>query len=287
LHCSFNLINAIGSSSRLNKPVNGWLRLLLTRAQEPSCPTTKLTHYRNSDAYLVAGCAGVGKLTKVAATDDSWDMGLCSLLRLRRAQTWGWSKAQTVFIAAIVLWIPAVGVGVGVLLKYSNTPGRLAAPPPEWPQRTGLRRVTGESTLLVFAHPQCPCSRATIGELALVVAHHSGKFDTYVLVYAPQSMGEKWVRSELWNDAAAIPGVRVIKDPDGLEVRRFGASTSGQTLLYDAGGHLIFNGGITAARGHLGANDGMDAVESMLEHRTTERHTAPVFGCSLIGLGDS
>src|ERR1035438_5349446 len=213
-------------------------------------------------------------------------MSWSSLLRVRRPRRWDLVKGRPAVIVAVILWIPAVGLGVGALLQYSNTPGRLAAPPPDWPQSAGFRRVPGESTLVVFAHPQCPCSRATIGELALIVARCRIKVNTYVLFYAPRSMGEGWARSDLWNAATAIPGVHVIEDRDGWEVRRFGPSTSGQTLLYDSDGHLVFNGGITAARGHFGANDGMDAVVSILEHRTAEHHTAPVFGCSLLGLGD-
>ena len=120
----------------------------------------------------------------------------------------------------------------------------------------------------------------------MIVANCRAKVNIYVLFSAPRSMGEGWARSELWNDAAAIPRVHVLADQDGREVRRFRACTSGQTLLYDSGGHLVFNGGITAARGHLGANDGMDAVESMLKYGIAKHHTAPVFGCSLLGLGD-
>jgi hypothetical protein len=96
-------------------------------------------------------------------------------------------------------------------------------------------------------------------------------------------MGEKWAKDDLWTDAAAIPGVRVIADRNGSEVSRFGAATSGQTLLYDPAGRLVFNGGITAARGHFGPNDGVDAIVSLLEHGTARHHSAPVFGCSLLG----
>jgi hypothetical protein len=213
-------------------------------------------------------------------------MNWSSLLSVRLTRKWGLFTRRTGVIIAVILWIPAVGVGVGALFRYSNTPGRLAAPPQDWPQSAGFGRVPGESTLVVFAHPQCPCSRATIGELALIVAHCRVKVNTYVLFYAPRSMGEDWARSELWNDAAAIPGVHVLEDQDGREVRRFGASTSGQTLLYGIDGQLVFNGGITAARGHLGANDGTDAVESMLKYGIAKQRTAPVFGCSLLGLGD-
>jgi hypothetical protein len=87
----------------------------------------------------------------------------------------------------------------------------------------------------------------------------------------------------LWRDAAAIPGVHPIEDIDGGEIRKFGAATSGQVLLYDASGRLQFNGGITASRGHAGDNDGRDAVASLLRSGRAPLHTAFVFGCSLLG----
>ena len=83
--------------------------------------------------------------------------------------------------------------------------------------------------------------------------------------------------------AALIPGVRPVEDLDGREALRFGAVTSGQTLLYDVSGRLLFNGGITAARGHAGTNDGRDAVLSLLANGSSLRHTTRVFGCSLLG----
>jgi hypothetical protein len=77
--------------------------------------------------------------------------------------------------------------------------------------------------------------------------------------------------------------VRALEDPDGEEARRFGASTSGQTLLYSGKGRLLFNGGITASRGHIGPNDGWDAVVSLLQTGTAKHQTTPVFGCSMLG----
>src|SRR5712692_5114154 len=173
-------------------------------------------------------------------------------------------KGNAIVVAAALLWVPAVGFGVQALLRYSNTPGRLAAPPLDWPHGAGVRPEPGRATLMVFAHPQCPCSRATIGELALIMAQHREKLAAYVVFYSPRSKGNDWARSGLWRDAASIPGVKPIEDLDGREALRFGASTSGQTLLYDVSGRLLFSGGITSARGHAGANDGRDAVVALL-----------------------
>jgi len=110
-----------------------------------------------------------------------------------------------------------------------------------------------------------------------------GKVDAYVVFYSPLSEPNGWVRSELWREAADIPGVQTIEDRAGVEIRRFGASTSGQTLLYDSGGGLVFNGGITASRGHLGANEGRDSIVAWMDGGEAPRIPLPVFGCSLLG----
>lgn len=192
-------------------------------------------------------------------------------------------KGLGLVVGAVLLWVPAVSFGVQELWRYSNTPGPLAAPPLQWPRGSGVRAQPGRATLIVFAHPQCPCSNATIGELALIMAERRENLDAYIFFYSPRSKESGWARTGLWRDAARIPGVKPIEDLDGREARRFGAATSGQTLLYGPNRRLLFNGGITAARGHAGANDGRDAVVSLLDEGTSRRQTTPAFGCSLLG----
>jgi hypothetical protein len=191
-------------------------------------------------------------------------------------------KSHWILTGVIVLWSAAIGLGARELLRYANTPGRLAAPPQHWPNGSSLHPPAGP-IVLVFAHPQCPCSRATIDELAIVMARARGKATAVVFFIAPGSQPLEWVHSDLWRDAQAIPGVDPVEDAEGREARRFGVSTSGQTLLYDGGHNLQFNGGITASRGHSGGNYGRDAVITILEFGTAQRHTTPVFGCSLFG----
>jgi len=115
------------------------------------------------------------------------------------------------------------------------------------------------------------------------MAHSQGKAEAYVFLTVPRTAGREWVPNQLRRDAEAIPGVYVMEDADGVETRRFGAATSGQTLLYDARGALLFNGGITASRGHGGSNYGRDSVISLIESGQAEHQTTPVFGCSLLG----
>ncbi|MEO8128921.1 MAG: RedB protein [Bryobacteraceae bacterium] len=186
-------------------------------------------------------------------------------------------------VAATILWASAVCFGVNLLMRYSTTPGQAAVPPAALLADLGVFPAQGRSTLLIFAHPQCPCSRATLGELAVIMAHRRGTVDAYVLFYSPESKGRDWVKGDLWRVASHIPGVRLMEDPEGSYAIRFGAQTSGQTMLYDPKGRLLFSGGITVSRGHAGANDGRDIVESLLAGGIGGPGSTAVFGCSLRG----
>jgi hypothetical protein len=89
--------------------------------------------------------------------------------------------------------------------------------------------------------------------------------------------------SGLWSGTSTIPSIKTFEDTNGRESSKFGAVTSGQTLLYAAAGRLRFNSGITISRGHSGPNDGLDAVVDIIEGRTPRLTKTPVFGCSLLG----
>lgn len=180
-----------------------------------------------------------------------------------------------------VAWAIVVVAGLASMGRYQDTPGIAATPSVEWPKGTHLRPATDRDTLVLLAHPQCPCTRATIGELNGIMAECEGKMTVYVLFLKPSGFAADWAKTGLWRSAAAIPGVNVRLDDGGVEAARFHGQTSGQTLLFDSRGHLLFSGGITDGRGHSGDNAGRDAIVSLLLTGKSERTTTPVFGCSL------
>lgn len=196
-------------------------------------------------------------------------------------------RKNAIIAVAVALWIPAVGYGINMLWRYSTTAGLPAEPPSEWPRLAPIERTAGRSTLVMFAHPKCPCTRASLGELAIIVAHGRDRVNAVVFFYRPSAGPGEWTQTDLWQTATAIPGVRVFEDRDGAAARSFGVFTSGETLLYDPGGRLQFQGGITAFRGHSGDNAGRSAITALLQGgavpSTNARFTAPVFGCSLRG----
>jgi hypothetical protein len=133
----------------------------------------------------------------------------------------------------------------------------------------------------VFVHPECPCTSATLDELERLLTHEAGRIETTVAVVTPASKVEEWKRTRITRLASRIPGVALYTDVGGREARRFGAMTSGFTLLYGADGRLRFAGGITASRGEAGDNLGAIAIEDVVEHQPSPRDTTQVFGCEL------
>lgn len=183
--------------------------------------------------------------------------------------------------ALITVWL-AVVIGVMiVMIDYSNAAGHAATAPNKWPAGSRIAPVVRLPNLILFAHPHCPCTRATIGELEILMAESQGKLGAQVWFIHPAGTAADWTKTGLWSAAAAIPGVTVHGDAGSDEARRFHAETSGQTLLYDRDGKLVFQGGITISRSHSGDNPGRDAVMTLLKKPSAGQTRTPVFGCPL------
>jgi hypothetical protein len=183
--------------------------------------------------------------------------------------------------AFAVLWVLVVVGGLSVLWAYENTPGDPGSSPAQWPSDTTLSRAADQPTLVLFAHPQCTCTRASLGELAETLARADRKPKTYVVFLKPLGFAEGWEQTDLWRTATSLPNVTVVRDDEGTEAERFGAVISGQTVLYDDAGTLIFSGGITGARGHAGDNAGRASLVALLNRGRPQRSWTSVFGCRL------
>jgi hypothetical protein len=191
-------------------------------------------------------------------------------------------RTKTIFVTALLAigWIAAVVWGLKAVMTYEGTPGRIGTVPLGWPG-SRIHRATDRITLVMLAHPRCPCTRASLGELAQIMARTQGKVRAYVLFLKPGESGVDWADTELWRKAAAIPGVTALADVDGAEARRFGVETSGHTLLFGSDGRLLFNGGVTQSRGHSGDNAGEDAIVALVNNHVAGLSRTLVFGCSL------
>lgn len=179
------------------------------------------------------------------------------------------------------LWLLAIGAGIVIILDYENASGSAGHAPSQWISGTSIPLDPARDTLIMFAHPRCPCTRASLGELNRLLAQSDGRIAAHVLFFRPPDYPADWTHTELWQSAAAIPGVTVQDDVNDALAHKFGAETSGYVLLYNPHGQLLFRGGITGSRGHAGDNAGESAIISLALGKPASVTQTPVYGCSL------
>jgi hypothetical protein len=163
----------------------------------------------------------------------------------------------------LLLTLTILGLAAAYLswMLYECRPGRAARPPARYPEDGALPR------LLLFLHPRCPCSRATLEELSRI-----GPLPHLEIVLS-QTMDI----AELSN---RFPQATFVSDPEGRHRELYQAWTSGQLVGYDAQGNLGFCGGITASRGQRGASLGQANLQAWLHGQPLQESS--VFGCSLV-----
>lgn len=181
----------------------------------------------------------------------------------------------------VSVWILLVGAGLQFLWSYENkaTPSLKASR--SIPDGHSFSLDPKRSTIVVFAHPHCPCSRASLAELEKSLSTFTEAFSTRIYFYLPKGQSKDWVQSDLWRKAGRFPATALYLDHEGQEARKFKATTSGEVFVYSPEGRMLFHGGLTAARGHEGASLGTRSLKEIAHVGSSEVVEAPVFGCTL------
>lgn len=175
-------------------------------------------------------------------------------------------------------WGAATTLLLGAAWARGGAEGSRGDAPAVWPADATISLATDRPTIVVFAHPRCPCTHATVSELARALAVAPAA-RVEVRLFVPEGGEAMWARTALWSRAEALHDTRVDVDIAGREAARFDARTSGLVLAYAPDGRQLFSGGITAGRGHEGDNAGRDALVAALHGDRANR--AAVYGCAL------
>jgi hypothetical protein len=168
--------------------------------------------------------------------------------------------------------------GFHALMLYAGNPGTIADAITPWPEASKLNRPK-HSHLVMFIHPGCACSKASVSELKRLMAQ-APDLTVQVVVMRSPKLEKLFNENPLIEAAKKIPRTEVLYDRDGVEAKLFDAQTSGLTLLYDSNSRLAFSGGLTMARGHEGNSEGKEAILSFLKGESSKT-TSLVFGCDI------
>ena len=151
--------------------------------------------------------------------------------------------------------------------------------------------IPGAYRVLVFLHPQCPCTRATLEELQSLAAIVDDRLHIVVFGYCPPNATDEWFQAVNWELVAQWErAVQATQRPLNLEryrdvgaemALRFGAEFSGHVLLFDPADRPLFSGGITSSRGHAGGSRGSTLMVDRIRNHRLPWATNPVLGCPL------
>jgi hypothetical protein len=191
------------------------------------------------------------------------------------------ARRSRVLQVAFAIWFGGVAIAIPTMAVFDSRPGAAGEAPPLWPATSRIARTPATSTLILFLHPHCPCTRASLSGVEAIRARAKAPVSVFVLGVKPEGAPASWDAGPLLVAARRLEGVTVLTDDRGREAGLFGARTSGHVVLYGPDGRLRFSGGITGGRGQEGENEGRASLLTLLDSSGGAPGAAPVYGCSL------
>ena len=103
-------------------------------------------------------------------------------------------RKQTMALAvAAAVWLAGIAGGYQAMWRFQRKAGDAGVAPKMWPPDSRLQPSAEGATLVLFAHPRCPCTRASITELRELLGSRLGRIrKTYVLVLKPSGFPNGW-----------------------------------------------------------------------------------------------
>ncbi len=165
---------------------------------------------------------------------------------------------------------------VGLLSAFS-----IAAAEAHWPSVTRIEHDNRHSSLLVFIHPRCQCSRSIVDQVLSVTETAEVPIRATFVFYCPDGEPDEWVQNESWSRLNDAGKYTLLVDRGGIEAERFNASSSGHCLLFDINRRLLFSGGLAAGKDGMPSPPALDALGTHLSGRREAVSAFPVVGCDL------
>lgn len=182
----------------------------------------------------------------------------------------------------LIAWVVGVGFTFWSNYKFETTPGKASGFVETAPTGSDLHFAADQFNWITFIHPQCACSKATLENLRQMNNDFKNKnVKFHVVFFAPDQKNENLEKSEYVQAAEQLSHTEIYFDPKLKEFNFYDAETSGQSFLFNAERKLVFKGGITEARGHLGESLSMRRIASLVTGSSSNEKLieSPTFGC--------
>jgi len=107
------------------------------------------------------------------------------------------SRRSHGFLAAVgVFWGSLLVVGFLLLAQEEFTPVKASLPVTLFPRSSAVRLVSNKLTLVLFAHPHCPCTRASLHELDRLLAETQNRVSVTVVFTIPDGVPVDWEQGD-------------------------------------------------------------------------------------------
>jgi hypothetical protein len=191
------------------------------------------------------------------------------------------TRSRPLWIAttAGVLWLGLILSWSSFLTGHQFRPGDASTFKQDWPQASRLHPSPDTLTVVLFAHPECPCLSATLTETERLQTLLREPFRLFVVFEDDPAFD--LFRSRHFRRVSDWKNAMVVHDADNHEIALFGVQTSGQVLIFDKDRRLLFSGGITESRAHEGDNINLERAVAAGRSHASKVALTPVYGCSL------
>ena len=149
-----------------------------------------------------------------------------------------------------------------------------------WQDNLDLPLIEPGPNLVMFLHPRCGCSLASLKELKQLVDRSPADLKVTLVIMKYEQVPDA-DEKDFQEGLKGIRGARILRDPAGNMAKNLGAMTSGITYLVANDRKIIFQGGLTPSRGHEGETIGQAFILDWLRTRREATVLEKVFGCGL------
>src|SRR5882724_2829016 len=97
----------------------------------------------------------------------------------------GTAGSKAALTAGVIVWAAVVAGGLKLVADYKTTAGAARPAPARWPRESRLEPASGRETLVIFVHPKCACTRASLTELNIIINASAARARTIVVFLRP------------------------------------------------------------------------------------------------------